>query len=127
VVTVACCVPSSNIMGAMTIEVEEKIDSSRDVFSGYRVRMETQETGTLTPYLYSPGGEWASYASSENTCLAAKEVIVTGAITSSPSSKPSCDLSRRHFPVAKLDLLLATSSLASGPEEMPAAEMGGER
>ena len=32
VVTVACCARSSNIMGAMMIEVEEKIDSSKDVF-----------------------------------------------------------------------------------------------
>jgi hypothetical protein len=28
-------------MGAMVIEAEEKIDSSKDVFLGYRVRMET--------------------------------------------------------------------------------------
>ena len=41
VVTVACCVLSFNIMGAMMIEVEEKIDSSKDVFPGYRVRIET--------------------------------------------------------------------------------------
>lgn len=41
-----------------------------------------------------------------------QEVAVASAVTSSPSSKPSCDLLKRHFPVAKLDLLLAASELS---------------
>jgi hypothetical protein len=42
-------------MGAMVIEAEEKIDSSKDVFFGLQSKNgDSQETRTLTPYLYLP-------------------------------------------------------------------------
>src|SRR2546421_12553715 len=72
---------------------------------------DSQETRTVTSYLYSPVGGCASYASSQNNMSVCQEVTVTSAITVSPSSKQSCDLLKRHFPVAKLDLLLAASEL----------------
>lgn len=82
----------------------------------------------MTSYLYSPGGGCASYASSQNNMSVGQEVTVTSAITVSPSSKQSCDLLKRHFPVAKFDLLLAASELGKRAGRNDAAEVkGGER
>jgi hypothetical protein len=72
---------------------------------------DSQEIRTVTSYLCSPGGECPSYASSQNNMSIGQEVIVASAVTVSPSSKQSCDLLKRHFPVAKLNLLLAASEL----------------
>lgn len=53
-----------------------------------------------------------------------QEVTVASAVTFSPSSKPSCDLLKRHFPVAKLDLLLAASALGKRNGGMPQLRWG---
>jgi hypothetical protein len=46
-----------------------------------------------------------------------QEVTAASAITVSPSSKQSYDLLKRHFSVAKLDLLLAASELGKRVRE----------